>query len=126
MNDVWVVSYIDEKSHQTVNVFDNDWYANLCARFLKEKGYANVEVNVAPVYKKLLWDGHDEAIPVQIKKKGVKKNLREYVKIYCCGDCIHYNWKKHCCRLGANVEGKPTDHFYRDCPMGLYEEGVEE
>ena len=46
--------------------------------------------------------------------------MREYVKIYCCGDCIHYNWKNHKCNLGATENGKPTDTFYRDCPIGLY------
>lgn len=50
--------------------------------------------------------------------------MREYVKIYCCGDCIHYNWKKHKCNRGAKEEGKPTDHFYRDCPMGIHTEEV--
>ena len=47
---------------------------------------------------------------------------REYVKIYCCGDCINYNWKKHSCNRGANKEGAPTDHFYRDCPSGIFVE----
>ena len=45
--------------------------------------------------------------------------MREYVKIYCCGDCVHYNWKKHKCNRGATDEGKPTDNFYRDCPIGI-------
>lgn len=48
--------------------------------------------------------------------------MREYVKIYCCGDCIHYNWRKHCCKLSAKVEGNPRDHFYRDCPLGINQE----
>lgn len=48
--------------------------------------------------------------------------MREYVKIYCCGDCIYYDMKKHRCRLGAHEEGMPTDHFYRDCPMGIHKE----
>lgn len=48
------------------------------------------------------------------------KTMREYVKIYCCGDCIYYDMKKHRCRLGAHEEGKPTDRFYRDCPMGIH------
>lgn len=50
--------------------------------------------------------------------------MREYVKIYCCGDCVHYNWKKHKCNRGAKEEGKPTDRFYRDCPMGIHTEEV--
>ena len=37
--------------------------------------------------------------------------------ITCCGDCIHYNWKKHKCNLGCNDEGLATDHFYKDCPL---------
>ena len=45
--------------------------------------------------------------------------MREYVKIYCCGDCVYYNWKKHKCNRGATEEGKPTDNFYRDCPIGI-------
>lgn len=52
--------------------------------------------------------------------------MREYVKIYCCGDCIYYNWKKHKCNRGAKEEGKPTDHFYRDCPMGINTEDDKE
>lgn len=37
--------------------------------------------------------------------------------ITCCGDCIHYNWKKHKCNLGCKDEGLATDHFYKDCPL---------
>ena len=48
--------------------------------------------------------------------------MKQYVKIYCCGDCIQYNWRKHKCNLGAHVEGKPSDGFYQDCPLGLHEE----
>ena len=48
--------------------------------------------------------------------------MKQYVKIYCCGDCIQYNWKKHKCNLGAHVEGKPSDSFFQDCPLGLHEE----
>lgn len=48
--------------------------------------------------------------------------MREYVKVYCCGDCIYYNWKKHKCNRGASEEGKPQDHFYRDCPLGIWTE----
>ena len=48
--------------------------------------------------------------------------MREYVKIYCCGDCQFYYWKLHKCRLGAHEEGKATDRFYRDCPLGIHEE----
>ena len=44
---------------------------------------------------------------------------REYIKIYCCGDCIQYNWKKHKCRLGAHDEGTGKEHFLRDCPMKI-------
>ena len=51
--------------------------------------------------------------------------MKQYVKIYCCGDCVNYNWKKHCCKLGAHEEGKPTDCFYQDCPLGLHEEDEE-
>ena len=51
--------------------------------------------------------------------------MKQYVKIYCCGDCVNYNWKKHCCKLGANKEGKPSDSFYQDCPLGLHEEKEE-
>ena len=47
---------------------------------------------------------------------------KEYVKIYCCGDCAYYNWKKHKCSRGANQEGEAQDHFYRDCPLGIHVE----
>ena len=51
---------------------------------------------------------------------------REYVKIYCCGDCIYYNPKKHVCKIGAVDEGNPTDNFYRDCPLGIHVEGEDQ
>lgn len=45
----------------------------------------------------------------------------------CCGDCIHYNWKKHRCTLGASIETNAKDHFYDDCPLPDVVEGkVEE
>lgn len=47
---------------------------------------------------------------------------REYVKIYCCGDCVYYDWKKHRCRRGAYVEGNNDESFYRDCPLGIFKE----
>jgi hypothetical protein len=36
--------------------------------------------------------------------------------ITCCADCSYYNMKKHKCTR-ASDEGKPTDHFYADCPL---------
>lgn len=62
--------------------------------------------------------------PGRGRKKGGKEKrpMREYIKVYCCGDCIHYNWKKHRCSCGATQEGKATDHFYRDCPLGIHTE----
>jgi len=51
--------------------------------------------------------------------------MREYVKIYCCGDCIQYNWKKHKCNCGAHEEGKPDERFFRDCPLGIHKEEEE-
>ena len=52
--------------------------------------------------------------------------MRQYVKIYCCGDCVFYNWKKHCCNRGAHEEGKASDNFFQDCPLGLHEEVTDE
>jgi hypothetical protein len=46
----------------------------------------------------------------------------EYIKVYCCADCAHYDMKKHRCRNGAKDEGTGREHFYRDCPLGLYTE----
>lgn len=43
--------------------------------------------------------------------------MRQYVKIYCCGDCIYY--KRHKCVLGAHDEGTGKDRFFRDCPLGI-------
>ena len=36
--------------------------------------------------------------------------------ITCCADCAYYNTKKHRCTRAVD-EGKPTDHFYADCPL---------
>ena len=47
---------------------------------------------------------------------------REYVKIYVCADCIYYDIKNHKCRLGAHDEGTGHEYFFRDCPLGIYEE----
>ena len=41
---------------------------------------------------------------------------RTYIKIYCCGDCVQYNWRMHRCKLGAHVDGTAGDCFYLDCP----------
>lgn len=35
----------------------------------------------------------------------------------CCGDCIHYNYKKHKCNLGASIETDARNPFYDDCPI---------
>ena len=47
---------------------------------------------------------------------------REYRKIYCCGDCVQYDMKKHRCRVGAHIEGTAGESFYRDCPETIYRE----
>ena len=49
--------------------------------------------------------------------------MREYAKIYCCGDCGFYDFKKHKCSRGAKEDTGRT--FYRDCPLGLNEEKEE-
>lgn len=49
---------------------------------------------------------------------------REYRRIYCCGDCVFYSWKKHKCTLEAKDEGNGRENFYRDCPFPIYEEEV--
>ena len=46
--------------------------------------------------------------------------MAEYVKIYCCGDCGYYDWKKHKCKRGAKVDDGSS--FFRDCPIGIHEE----
>lgn len=46
--------------------------------------------------------------------------------IYCCGDCVYYNFKKHKCTIGAKVEGTAQDHFYADCPLDDFETKVAE
>lgn len=46
----------------------------------------------------------------------------EYVKVYCCADCAHYDMKKHRCRNGAKDEGTGREHFYRDCRLGIHNE----
>lgn len=35
--------------------------------------------------------------------------------ITCCGDCIHYNFKKHKCNVGHSAEIDPKEKFYADC-----------
>lgn len=51
---------------------------------------------------------------------------KKFVKIYLCGDCGFYNWKKHKCSRGAHEKGKPQDKFYLDCPLGICEEEINE
>ncbi len=36
--------------------------------------------------------------------------------ITCCADCAYYSMKKHKC-VRCTDSGKPTDHFYADCPL---------
>lgn len=45
---------------------------------------------------------------------------REYKRIYCCGDCVQYDMRKHKCRLGAHIETDPHRRFYDDCPFETY------
>ena len=47
---------------------------------------------------------------------------KEYVKVYCCADCTHYDMKKHRCRNGAKDKGTGREHFYRDCCLGIHNE----
>ena len=123
--EVWIIRYTNLQGRESFIVFNNEIYATLGATHLAMKGQENVKVYHEPVYEKYLWDRHAaEGTPVHIIEKGVSKNKREYTKIYCCGDCINYDWKKHRCKRGASEEGKPTDNFFRDCPNGLYEEEV--
>ena len=51
---------------------------------------------------------------------------KKYKKIYCCGECVYYNLKKHECRIGAKEEGTARDNFYLDCPSKTFEEDEEE
>lgn len=32
-----------------------------------------------------------------------------------CGDCVHYNFKKHKCNVGYSAEIDPKEKFYADC-----------
>jgi len=47
---------------------------------------------------------------------------REYKRIYCCGDCVYYDMRKHKCKLGAHVESDAKRHFYDDCPFDTHVE----
>ena len=42
---------------------------------------------------------------------------RKMKGIKLCGECGHYDWKKHKCKLGANDESDPRAPFYGDCPL---------
>lgn len=46
--------------------------------------------------------------------------MAEYVKIYCCGDCVYYDLQRHKCKRGAKVDDGGC--FFRDCPIGIHEE----
>ena len=35
--------------------------------------------------------------------------------ITSCGDCIHYNFKKHKCNVGHSAEIDAKERFYADC-----------
>lgn len=35
--------------------------------------------------------------------------------ITCCGDCVHYNFRKHKCNVGHSAEIDPKEKFYADC-----------
>lgn len=43
--------------------------------------------------------------------------MAEMKGITCCGDCVHYNWKKHKCSRGFNKEIDARSHFYDDCDL---------
>lgn len=51
------------------------------------------------------------------EKTVIDSKGRTYIKIYCCGDCVQYNWTRHRCSLGAHVNGNANDCFYLDCPF---------
>lgn len=42
---------------------------------------------------------------------------RQMKGITVCADCVYYSLKRHKCNRGCTDEGKPTDHFYADCPL---------
>ena len=100
---IWVVSYVDDRGIPTATAFDNEIAANLCYMYFQSEGYKCVELDHTPIYDKFLWNGCDKkGISVHVKEKGVPKSKREYTKIYSCGDCIDYDWKKHRCKRGAS------------------------
>lgn len=35
--------------------------------------------------------------------------------ITCCGDCVHYNFRKHKCNVGHSAEVDSKEKFYSDC-----------
>ena len=35
--------------------------------------------------------------------------------ITCCGDCVHYNFRKHKCNVGHSAEVDPKEKIYSDC-----------
>lgn len=66
---------------------------------------------------------YKNALAIAIKALEEKpEKKREYKKIYLCGDCGFYNWKKHKCGRGATEEGAAMDTFYKDCPLPSGEE----
>ena len=104
------VMYLEHMMPKDKITLDTDWFYRKPFKYAvlyTSKGVDSIRLNIG-----------------SLLEKGVAKDKREYVKIYCCGDCIYYNWKKHKCNRGASEEGKPTDRFYRDCPLGLNEEEV--
>ncbi len=60
MNDIWVITYLDENNEPVVTVFDNPLAADACYKYFYKKYRNNAWIDKCEVYGSFMVTGNEE------------------------------------------------------------------